>query len=316
MQKRLEPYEITHSEARTYQTCQRKHHFAYVENLEPIRKRPVLWIGKQVHAGLAYYYNGKASYLALAEEEITMDVEQYKVDYSDMWDEDIEGLENDKTLVMAMLGGWPAFIAENDLDREFEVVALELEFEMRLPTPTGHKSRCTYRGKVDGILKDMRGNCWLMEHKSAKQVGDSYINQLQLDQQVPSYMAGVRECYGYDTIGCIYNILRTQLPGPRVKAPLYYREWVWRNEAEIQAQLQYLYWTYRSITRPGRVSVPNPSQVTCPSCVYRSLCIEDNDEVRQAHFHIKDRKHVELEASNGVREDGRETGSESVSTRA
>jgi CRISPR/Cas system-associated exonuclease Cas4 (RecB family) len=290
-------YEITHSESRTFWTCQRKHWYAYVERLTSVRKAPALWLGTYVHEGLDLYYQGKADYLTLVAEKIDADISQAREDYPNLWPEDDEKLEADKALVLAMLEGWPAFIAENDLDREFEIIATELEFEMRLQTPQGGLSHCIYRGKVDGVAQHTpTGNLFLIEHKTAKQVGDAYINQLQLDPQVPAYMAGIRECHGYNTIGCIYNILRTQLPGPRVKAPLFSRQWVWRNETEIAATIENLYWTYRYITRPGRVPIPNPSQMTCQGCAYRTLCLEDTPEARSL-FTVKERKHSELEAS-------------------
>lgn len=307
-----ELFTITHSERQAFLGCQRKHHFSYEELLSSIRKAPALWVGTYVHVGLDAYYlmangermansvikgmglPGQPDYLTITEHVINADIAQFKEDFPDMWPEDEERLEADKALVLAMLKGWPAFVQANDLDREFEIVATELQFEMRLPTPNGGPSHCTFRGKVDGVAKHTpTGNLFLMEHKTAKQVGDAYINQLQLDPQVPAYMAGIRECYGYETIGCIYNILRQQLPGPRVKAPLYYREWVWRNETEIAAQLDNLYWTYRWITRPGRTPVPNPSQMTCNGCAYRTLCLEDSIEARK-NFTVKERKHSEL----------------------
>jgi hypothetical protein len=289
-------YEITHSESRTFWTCQKKHWYAYIERLTPIRKAPALWLGTYVHAGLDLYYQGKADFLATIAKSIEDDLVLAREDYPNLWPEDDEKMDSEKALALAMLEGWPAYVAENDLDCEFEAVATELEFEMRLPTPQGGPSHCIFRGKVDGIARHTpTGNLFLIEHKTAKQVGDAYINQLQLDPQVPAYMAGIRECYGYDTIGCIYNILRKQMPGPRVKAPLYYREWVWRNETEIAAAIENLYWTYRFITRPGRTPVPNPSQMTCGGCAYKSLCIEDTEESRM-HFMVKERKHSELEA--------------------
>lgn len=292
-----ELYEITNSERQTFLMCQLKHHYAYEECLTPKRKSPALWTGTHVHHGLDLFYQGKADYLQQVADSIDAELVLAREQYPNLWPEDEEKLDKERALVLAMLEGWPAFVAENDLDREFEIVATELEFSMRLPTPKGKPSYCIFRGKVDGIARHIpTGSLFLMEHKTAAQVGDSYIEQLQRDAQVPAYMAGVRECYGYHTIGCIYNILRKQMPGPRVKAPLYYREWVWRNETEIAAQLDNLYWTYRWITRPGRVPVPNPSQMTCGGCPYKSLCLEDTPEAR-THFEIKDRKHSELTAA-------------------
>jgi hypothetical protein len=291
-----ELYTITHSERQAFLSCQLKHHFAYEERLSAVRKAPALWIGTYVHLGLDAYYSGKVDFLALTEAAIDADIQKAKEDYPAMWPEDEEKLEGSKVLVLAMLEGWPGFLAEHDLDQEFEIVATELEFELRLPTPNGGKSHCIFRGKVDGIARHLpTGNLFLVEHKTAKQVGDSYIEQLQRDPQVPAYMAGVRECHGYETIGCIYNILRQQMPGPRVKAPLYYREWVWRSEREIQEQIQWLYHTYRAISKPRHISIPNRSPMTCPSCSYKTICLEDTPEAR-THFTVKDRKHSELEA--------------------
>jgi len=283
---------FTYSEFSTYKRCPMKHHFAYEELLETKGRKPALWVGTGVHEGLAAHYSGKDGVKAAATWVLDEKL-RIKSENPDLWEEDAEKLNKDGDLVVAMVQGWIDHVQEKGLDHGIKVLEVEKEFCIPILTPRGNKSRAQFAGKIDGLVK-WNGNYWLTEHKTAKAVGDSYVQQLKLDEQIGCYSYAIQRELDIKIAGCIYNILRKQMPGPRVKAPLFYREFVYRNEQELAEIGERLYWSYREITRPGRYPLLNPSQMACRGCPFWSLCIEDTPEARN-NFVVKSSKHQELE---------------------
>jgi len=287
-------FETTYSEQRTFAQCPQKHHYSYVELLTPKIDAPALRLGTGVHAGLAAHYSGEDGVEATRE---WANQEVSRIKSIDQWDDGVETARERGNLAVEMVAGWIDWIREKD--ENIEVLAVEKEFSVPLVTPRGQKAHARLRGKIDGLVL-WQGFHWLMEHKTASSVGDAYIRQLQLDEQVTTYTWAIQKYMGIEIMGCIYNILRTQLPGPRVKAPLFYREFVWRNKQELERIESRLYWKYREIKRKDRPIYPNPNQFNCKGCPYWSLCVEDTPEAR-SHFGVRDKKHSELgEVSNGV----------------
>lgn len=94
---------------------------------------------------------------------------------------------------------------------EFEVLAVEREFETELVNPeTGASSR-TWRlaGKMDAIVRDRAGRVLIVEHKTTSEpigAGSEYWQRLKLDGQISTYYTGARSL-GYDVAGCLYDVI-------------------------------------------------------------------------------------------------------------
>jgi hypothetical protein len=64
---------------------------------------------------------------------------------------------------------------------------------------------------MDGIVKDIHGNLFLLEHKTAASIDNKYISKLDLDDQVNNYIWGATQA-GYPVKGVIYNVLAKWVP--------------------------------------------------------------------------------------------------------
>lgn len=112
-------------------------------------------------------------------------------------------------LAMAMMRAYTAKYATED----FEVVALERVFEGEIVNPATRKPSRSFmlKGKVDGIVK--RGDeYFLLEHKTASQMGADYLKRLWTDFQITLYAHYVEQSLAaFQSVrrisGIVYNIL-------------------------------------------------------------------------------------------------------------
>jgi hypothetical protein len=99
--------------------------------------------------------------------------------------------------------------AERYAVEEFEVIALEEPFtNMPIVNPaTGATSRSfVLAGKVDGIVR-IDGDYYLLEHKTAAQLGSDYLERLWTDFQITLYAWYLEQRFGFQITGILYNIL-------------------------------------------------------------------------------------------------------------
>ena len=62
-------------------------------------------------------------------------------------------------------------------------------------------------GKVDGIIQYSDQTIWLMEHKTAADIGGGYIAKLWMDFQIALYAHFLEVTQGIKITGILYNIL-------------------------------------------------------------------------------------------------------------
>jgi hypothetical protein len=109
------------------------------------------------------------------------------------------------------------------VDSPLETIATEAEFKAELRNPASCSASRTWMlaGKIDAIVRDERGNVWIMEHKTTSEdisLGSTYWARLQLDSQVSTYFVGAR-ALGFDPIGCIYDVLAKPGLRPKMATP-------------------------------------------------------------------------------------------------
>jgi hypothetical protein len=69
-----------------------------------------------------------------------------------------------------------------------------------------------YQGRLDGIVEDSFGWYWILEHKTAGQLGTT--EYLQLDDQTGSYCWAIQKKLGIRVQGVIYNEAVKDFPTP------------------------------------------------------------------------------------------------------
>lgn len=86
----------------------------------------------------------------------------------------------------------------------YKVVQLEEEFKgdyFGLNFPV--------RGKIDGVLEDKNGNLWILEHKTKSRFDmGTLLSLIPRDLQVIMYMNFVKQKYGKQPVGVLYNVVR------------------------------------------------------------------------------------------------------------
>lgn len=191
------------------------------QNLEPDRTPLPLWFGTGIHKALDVYYEPSTPrdpMLALDEfrDFCALSRKAYEAVEGELWVEQGEFFDEQEALGLGMLDHYFSWCSTQD---DFEVVFVEKEL-LAPVTPKDKRGQDApvlfpvhYSFKPDGLVIDPQGRYWLLEHKTAIQILDSY-EWLALDEQIGSYIWGIQKVMGITIEGVIYNVLRKKTPMP------------------------------------------------------------------------------------------------------
>jgi hypothetical protein len=183
----------TYSMWNLFRNCRKAAQYRYVLELVPIERDRHLSFGSLIHACLERWHHTRE--LASVQEYIDRACPNraQEADERRVWH-----------LATAMMRGYAARYATE----EFEVVSLEKTFEGEIVNPeTGIASRSfVLAGKVDGIVR-VKGEYFLLEHKTAASVDASYLERLWTDFQITIYAYYVERALGIRIAGVLYNLL-------------------------------------------------------------------------------------------------------------
>lgn len=188
---------LTASRLTCARACQRLHHIKYDLGYRAAITALVLRFGTLVHKGLEAWW--RAAMAGLPQEQWLDAALAAMQGESDLYD-----LARAQVLLAGYHLRWK--------DEPYDVLAVEVRFELELRNPTtGHPSR-TWRlaGKIDVIVRDRRtGLVHNIEHKTSSEdisPGSEYFRRLRLDGQVSIYFEGGRSL-GHEIASCIYDVL-------------------------------------------------------------------------------------------------------------
>ncbi len=190
---------LTYSALNAFRNCPRKYKHRYVDNLRTLQRSEALTFGTVIHEALEKWYlpaqpagtNRLLEILDFLDEQFPNQADPKQ---KAMWH-----------LARAMMVGYASRYPSED----FEVVAVEKEFDAEIRNPdTGRSSQTfTMAGKVDGIVRSLSdGELYLLEHKTAATITSDYLDKLWTDTQVALYVFYLRQI-GYPIVGVIYNVL-------------------------------------------------------------------------------------------------------------
>lgn len=104
----------------------------------------------------------------------------------------------------------------------FKPIKIEIEFEVPIyiyddgftdGTPYNiDGDEVVYQGRLDGIVQDPQGRYWILEHKTASQLGRT--EWLELDAQCGSYAWAIQKQLGVKVAGIIYSQALKAAPKP------------------------------------------------------------------------------------------------------
>ena len=177
---------LTHSRASAYQSCPRRHWWAYELGIRPERDGAALSIGTAYHAGLEALNNGGSIDDAMAAIEIDDPV--------------------NRVIAGGLVSGW----AWRWSNYPINVIEAEQVFTFR-----PRYSRHVVSGKIDGIAELDDGRIAVVEYKTTSEAIDyksDYWQRLMIDRQISTYILGARSL-GYKPDFVIYDVARK--PGIR-----------------------------------------------------------------------------------------------------
>jgi len=247
-------------------SCRLAWHLGYREGWRPIASAVALEFGTAIHRALEEYYAGRGD---------LVDV------FVSVWDarrDDLDPTEyrDHRDLGIAMLRGYRETYKNRD---NFEVLATEHVLRRPLPAPSGRRTACILNARLDGLVRSYEdGNLYVLEHKTFQRFDPSWLeldHQLSAQVWLGQALADDLGLEGEHVVGVIWNGLRKQRPGPRVRSRLFERHVVSRTRRHIEVFLTRAYGQYRELiaTRGREVLIyPQPAQVRCAMCDFREVC--------------------------------------------
>jgi len=175
---------VTASSLATFRDCARRYHYSHI--LQRVRQTEshALQFGKLMHAALAaWWQDGPTAAVA------------YLTGIAD------QVAPVDAAKIAAMLRYYDPPRADYTME------AIEHEFVVPIRNPVTGRSMRAYRlgGKVDGLVRDVSGHRWILEHKTTSDqvIGfGPYWQRLAIDHQITLYAAA------HDARGVLYDVLR------------------------------------------------------------------------------------------------------------
>lgn len=252
--------------------CRMQWFLGYHEGYRPRKSSDALELGKGLHAALDHFYSGGTNVVGFFHKWVDKRIKEI----GSQWDDEVEAMEKARDLGAGMLEGYVEKYFHKD---KFDVIATEKTLARRLPIPDkeGKFARCDVVVRLDGLVRcHETAKLFSLEHKSFSRFS---LGDLETDQQFTAQVWVGQELAiqcGLDepVVGVIYNGLRKQLPGPKVKLALFERHKVYRNEAQIATFLNRAYWQYRETQLKSWPIFPQPSPMRCPRCDFNAPCTE------------------------------------------
>lgn len=198
---------LTHSRAKTFRACPRKHALAYTLGYRARGTSNALAFGNAVHKALELYWLNR-----MAEQQAEL-----------LGGDPLEALDvlHDPFLRAKARVLCAAYFALWDVEA-VTVLAVEAAFAFPLVNERGRASSYWYLGgKIDLLVQLADGRIAIVEHKTSGEdtsAGGAYRDRLAMDSQVSIYFEGARSL-GYEADVCIYDVLLKPTQSPLEATP-------------------------------------------------------------------------------------------------
>lgn len=189
---------VTYSSLNCFQQCHRKYKLRYLDGIVPIRKSNALEFGSAMHIALEKYWNYVNATQTFLANDADVGACDLRFDATDILKDKVEAAK-----LTGLLVGYIKEYYDEDV-RTWEVIDIEREFKVRV---FGND----IVGKADGIVMNKNtGKCYILEHKTASLVDESYVDQKAIDSQTMLYAACLQDIMGITISGAIHDILTKQ----------------------------------------------------------------------------------------------------------
>jgi len=244
-------------------------------NLERVVFSPQMRFGTIWHKGLEYYYNSdevdsssrvSRGLLGIAEGVAKSKEDLYKELGDGIYTEEFQNtLQKSEQLLNTLMQLYPSWANSQAHPRDsiLNPISSEQRFLVPILTPKGNKSRAYLAARLDALVMDNLEQIWVMEHKTRG--ASSKVDDPQgtvLDLQMGLQLLAVRRYLKATGVpqpvrGVIYNLTRRQMPGPRVRNPIFGRHQVVRSPESLRILERTLYYTYRNMRRSEQIGLAN-----------------------------------------------------------
>lgn len=254
------PLIISASELRDFLRCRVRHAWRYQLRLVPAAGSINLETGALVHQLLEHWYAQPLAKRTVP--RMAKLVAKHLGGYTPqaLQTEDLE-------LIKAMTTGYAAWAIPEDQ----KIGLRECEPEKWFELPLTEDKSIIVRGKIDNVFPShaLKKTIGAHEYKTKSRLD---VSMIDLNLQLSVYLWALRQLYPkMKRYVVYYNVLRKQMPGPRVRAELFVREAVERTDEEIE---QWARDTRRAVMdMPGAAIYPNPTDSCSWDCDFRNPCL-------------------------------------------
>ncbi len=303
MKPKMEPpreKSLSNSERQKYRTCPRAWFWDYARRYSPLTTPTPFLVGTAVHAAIrAFYEAGDTTEEAM--ETIVNGVFDPAIKGEGtafLSPEQLEDLEKQRTMALGMCIAYPK-IYKGDL-KKWRILKVEEKGSWLV----NQDWRMFFT--VD-LLVEKDDGVWIVEHKTASAIDANYVGRLALDEQVSTYMVGVRKAWDVKPKGVIYNVLlkprirqkQTEERSDYLKrvlslytesaAEYLYREALLCSKRDLDEFERDLDLTTRELDRAEKEGYYPKNTRACDqrgTCKFMSLCVE-GEEAAKDRFRIR-----------------------------
>lgn len=284
---------LTHSHIKARMNCPMAEHYRYELELVPRVQSKHLSLGTAVHKGIE-----------------TGSIEDALTTFDGIFPSTQEAqneLDTQRVICEAMLSGYFAHF------EPFDSYEAEIEFETPITNPKTKALSKTFilAGKVDGLAK-IDGQWWICEYKTASRVDRAYVDRLQLDAQITTYMHAIQRIRGIRIAGVIYRILKKPtirqkqseslaqfrdriIEDYQTRPDFYYDEQrLYRSQADLETFERELWMFTQRLLQERRAGLHFKNTSQCAEwggCPYIPLCLGYEDAME---LYVKQASNSEL----------------------
>jgi len=305
----------TASALKTFRKCPRKYFWKYIMRLKPRRREESLAIGIVVHEAIGKWYAGRKASMKAISNKTVKTLEDDLLKTQALYDQgDYDKFSAAVATLRGMLRGYAANYNRDRQKWKLDRKKVEAKFKVDM-------GNFFFAGKIDLLTLEQKTDV-LVEHKTASNIGDSYIDRLPLDTQVRAYILGAELEFGIKVGKVVYDVIRKcKLRRKSDESPedfndrialdyesrpgfYFYREPLKFNRASIKNfrfEMQQTNEVYQQIVDGEEPENPRswlPNDALCNEyfklCPFHSLCLDGLCKGHNALYEQKKDEHEEL----------------------